>query len=92
MFIFLSLGISMYLDAPEQIAKDKAFVKERIAPTVNFVEVYKNEHKRLPTQEEFIKWEKEYNSENLESIYAEYIRSKSEVTGNDIHKFKNTDF
>jgi hypothetical protein len=92
MFIFLSLGISMYSDAPEQIAKDKAFVKEQIVPAVNFVEGFKTEYKRLPTQEEFIKWEKEYNNENAESIYTEYIRSKSEITGNDIHKFKNTDF
>jgi hypothetical protein len=67
------IGIKSFLDTPKQVKKDNDFVNLKIKPAVDFIQKFKSDSTRLPTNEEFYIWERTRNDE------IEYIRSCNDL-------------
>ena len=99
---WLTLGISILIDTPEQIEKDRIFIKTKIKPSVDFVYNFKMKNNRLPNYREFYTWERnfynDYSSDlnqKEDSLIADglkmYVRKQSDL-GLDGKKFENIDW
>lgn len=101
---WLSIGVSMFLDTPKQIASDKKFIETEIKPSVDFVNNFKITNGRFPNNREYYTWQREYHkdyssdlTQHVDSLipglgHKQYIRKLSDVVSNDYDKFKNVDW
>ena len=102
--LFVFLGISMLLETPKQISRDKTFIEEEIKPSVDFVKDFYSKNKRLPTNREFFTWERDYYKDYTSDLTlpvdslipglgrVQYIRQGSDVVTDDLDKFKNANW
>ena len=100
--VWLFLAIGMFLDTPKQILKDKSFIEKEIKPSVDFIKKFRKLNKRLPTNYEFYKWEREFNHDYSVNFFQDtdsliqgrigYIRHRSDIESGEKEKFKNVDW
>jgi hypothetical protein len=100
---WLFIGVGSFLSTPKQIEKDKAFVAERIQPSVEFIKTFKTQHQRLPSKREFYSWERDYHKDYTSDLKLEvdslingeavrYIRYKSDLYSDEEKKFSHVDW
>lgn len=83
---WLWFAFEILITTPLQIQKDTDFINNEIKPAVNYVKIFKRNHQRLPTEQEFSDFGKQHN------IYAEYIRLKNQIPIDDYSKVKDADW
>lgn len=101
---WLYVGVSMFLDTPNQIASDQNFVASEIKPSVDFVNTFKRTNGRLPNYREYYTWQRDFHedyssdlTQQVDSLIPglgtiQYIRKLSDVISNDYDKFTNADW
>lgn len=63
--VFLLVSVLFVTGTQKQIRKDKRF-KESFSPYISYVDRFKNEHNRFPSQSEFLQWSKKNNPSPVE--------------------------
>ena len=66
LLIFLFMGFGLFSSSIKQPQKDRDFKEEYLKPSVVYINGFLNNNSRLPTNEEFDKWQMEYFSLNKE--------------------------
>jgi hypothetical protein len=89
------IGLSIFLDTPNQKVRDEAFIDVKLKPSVLFIQQFKAKHARLPSNREFYTWQREYYndfhsdlSQTVDSLIPNmantlYIRSKWSIPSDD---------
>ncbi|MEM9364218.1 MAG: hypothetical protein AAGA43_16370 [Bacteroidota bacterium] len=102
--IWVFAGISILLDTPGQINRDKDFIENEIKPSVDFIENFVSTHERLPSSREYYTWQREYHKDYSSDLTrpedsligglgkTTYIRKLSDVLKEDRKKFKDANW
>lgn len=103
--VWISVGIGVFFDTPEQIERDDSYFEKEIKPSIDFVENFKLTNKRLPNYREYYTWARDYYedytselNQTVDSLIAvdtqshKYIRSNNDIVSEDLSKFKDADW
>ncbi|AKQ45032.1 hypothetical protein TH63_04330 [Rufibacter radiotolerans] len=100
----LIYGFSIFLDTPNQIQRNIDFVEKNIKPSVIFINQFKVENGRLPSNREYFTWHRDYYedytsdlNQKVDSLIPglgrrQYIRHIAQVVSGDEYKFKKADW
>lgn len=61
--LWLTVGVLIFIETPEQIERDRLFIENEIKPSVTFIEDFKQKHYRLPSNREYYSWRREFHED-----------------------------